>query len=104
MSATQTLEAVRGDLKAVRQEFTPGREFDITNHYITREDHACYGTRRVRVERTNTTRVYFEGERWGIEWPRAADVERCGDEIRFYGGGIGQDRAELFLTFRAVAS
>jgi hypothetical protein len=92
----------------IKREFQVGCVFDLTNHYITREDHPCFGTRLVRVNRSNSAALYTsdpDGQIRRIEWPKASQLER--DEngtIRFYGGGIGQAADELFLTFEPVQS
>ncbi len=85
----------------IKKEFVAGHEFSVTNHYITREDHPCFGTRQVSVERVTSSSVYLApGGR--VPWPRASQMIRDADgTIRFFGGGVGQAADELFLTFKA---
>ena len=94
-------------LAQIKQTVRPGQIYDVTNHYITRQDHPAYGTTRRTVSRTTGKRIYLtraghRGET-GVDWPRAAQVQRDPDgTIRLYGGGIGQEPEELFLTLVPV--
>lgn len=77
---------------------TPNTTWTVTNHYIKRTDHACFGTQSRTVERVTSSRVYFtDGSH--IDWPKAGQIQ-CGEDgtIRLFGGGIGQGPADLFLT------
>lgn len=95
--------------KAIRATVTPGSVWEITNHYINRPDHPCYGTRRVTVDRANDSAFYvvgyFDGDRKAtsrIEWPKAAQITQTGEVIRLWGGGINQGPDDLFLTMVPV--
>lgn len=95
--------------KAIRAEIAPGAVFDVTNHYITREDHPCHGTQRRTIVRTNTAAFYVSLDgvpghtESRVDWPRASQIERDQDgTIRMYGGGAGQKPGELFLTLAPV--
>ncbi len=91
--------------KDIRAEIAPGSVFDVTNHYITREDHPCYGTQQRTILRANTAAFYLsldgvEGhDESRVDWPRASQMQRDDDgTIRLYGGGAAQGREDLFLT------
>lgn len=94
--------------KALRDRIKVGDVFDVTNHYIKREDHPSYGTTRRTITATNTAAFYMAlGGRKANrqEWPRVDrfTVEDDGT-IKLYGGGIGQAPTDLFLTLTPVAS
>lgn len=106
-------------LTEIKRTVRPGDVFDVTNHYIRRPDHPCYGTSRREVVKVNTSALYLGYPRGAsmntspgrraagsrIEWPRASQVQRDTDgTIRIYGGGIGQVAGELFLTLVPVSS
>jgi hypothetical protein len=86
-------------LADVKRAVKAGQVYDVTNHYITREDHPCFGTRRATVTKVNGTSFYLSGSQWGIPWPKAGQAEVAADgTVRLYGGGAGQPDADLFLT------
>lgn len=91
-------------LAAIKHTFQPGQVYEVTNHYITRRDHSAYGTTRRTVTRTTTARLYMAQpglRESGIDWPKASQVRVDPDgTIHFYGGGTGQQPADLFLTLR----
>ena len=100
----------RVPLATIKAAVCPGRIFDVTNHLITRPDHPLSGTTRRTVTRTTRQRFYLshphpdrdEGE---VTWPKAAQVQMDGDgTIRLYGGGLGQDPDDLFLTLVPVTN
>lgn len=81
-----------------KRRLQPGTTYDMTNHYITREDHPCYGTRRRTVDRITGSHLYLVGERWGIPWPKGGQAAATDDgAVLFYGHPKPGD---LFLTFR----
>lgn len=85
-------------LTDAKKAATPGTTWTVTNHYLTREDHPCYGRTVRTVERVTTSRVYFANGSY-VDWPKAAQVERDGNgTVRLFGGGIGQQPTDLFLT------
>lgn len=84
---------------------TPGTVWDVTNHYISREDHPAFGTNRRTVTRTTGSRVYLaydSGAESYVDYPKAAQVEVDGATVRFFGGGASQPVTDLFLTFTPV--
>lgn len=83
--------------KAIRQRLTPGQTVTVTNHYIDRVDHPCFGTRQRTIERITSSHLWFT-ETGGVEWPKAAQITAEGNLIRLYGGGCGQKPTDLFLT------
>lgn len=93
---------------AIKREFEVGRRFLLTNYYITRQDHPCYGARTIVVGSTNTNSVTFlsraHPERVEkIEWPKAAHIRMLDSgAIAFYGGGAGQGPEDLFVTFEPM--
>ena len=93
----------------IKREFEVGREFCLTNYYITRPDHPCYGARKVTIASVNTNSVKTldpDGEIRKIEWPKAAQLKKLDHlhgTIAFYGGGCGQSDDELFVTFEALS-
>jgi len=44
---------------AIIATVTPGARYEVTNHYITRPDHPCYGTTVRTIERTTRASVTF---------------------------------------------
>jgi hypothetical protein len=99
-------------LEAVKSVVRQGGVYDVTNHYVTREDHPCHGTTRRRVTKVNSSSVYMvpaaapadaEAKWPAFKWPKATQVEMDPDgTIRLYGGGAGQQPGELFLTLVPV--
>lgn len=94
--------------REIKASVAPGTVWDVTNHYITREDHPCYGTTRRAVSRVTTSRVYFAahvdgGRSTELDWPKAEQIQ-CDESgvIRVYGGGAAQMADALFLTLRPV--
>lgn len=81
-----------------RRAFAEGGEWDVTNHYITREDHPCYGTVRRTMGEVNTAS-------WGwvtdapyperLAFSRFAFERSLSGAIRVYGH---PDVGDLFLT------
>lgn len=81
----------------------PGVVVEVTNHYITREDHPCYGTTTRTVTKANGSSWYHEGAPWPIPWPKAADVYQYEDELTFevYGHPTPEAR---YMTIRVLPS
>lgn len=91
-------------LAVARAVIIEGAQFDVTNHYINREDHPCFGTQRRTIMKVNSASVwlshpdYPEGDR--VPWPKAPQVEIHADgRVQFYGHPHADD---LFLTFTPV--
>ncbi len=63
------------DVKAL---LVPGVVADVTNHYITRPDHPCFGTRRRTILAANSASFTLSNEGGPqpsrIPWPKAADA------------------------------
>lgn len=90
-------------LAQIRRAVKPGQVYDVTNHYIKRTDHPCYGTRRETIAEVNGTSFRFASSRWGTKWPKATQSQMDADgTIRLYGGGHGQSAGDLFLTLTPV--
>jgi hypothetical protein len=77
--------------------FTPGQVVTVTNHYITHENHPCFGTKRRTIERVNGSSIYFT-ETGRVAWPKASQVWVDGPVVELRGGGCGQQPTDLFLT------
>jgi hypothetical protein len=83
--------------RAIQQRLVPGQRVQVTNHYINRPDHPCYGTTERTIARNTTSHLWFT-ESGNVPWPTADRLTIEGDTIRLYGGGAGQQPEELFLT------
>lgn len=89
-------------LTEFRAWIKPGMDIEITNHYISREDHPCYGTRTAHIDKVNSASYYLDGSQWPSKFPKASQIKR--DEtgaFLIYGGGASQKSDELFLTIQS---
>ena len=88
----------------VRRLFEPGQVWDVTNEYITRVDHPCYGTTRrvVRAVYTSGVRFFAVGDAGEetLKWPKSADLVEAGGVVSWF--GVPRAGA-LFLTMVRVA-
>lgn len=95
-------------LTEIKRQVQPGKVYDVTNHYIKREDHPCFGTVRRQVTRVTTSRIYLSHptrDESGIDWPKASQVSMDADgSIHLRGGGAAQKPDEPFLTLTPVAA
>jgi hypothetical protein len=83
-------------LTEAKQWVTVAPPLEVTNHYITRPDHPCFGTRRRVVTKVTGSSFYLDGGRIG--WPKASQVaEGPNGELLLYGHPKAGD---LFLTLR----
>lgn len=89
-------------LSAIRQKFTPGQIVTVTNHYITKTDHFCFGTQQRTIAKVTTSHLHFT-ESGHVAWPKASQIQADGDTVRLFGGGIGQAPTDLFLTIEGVS-
>lgn len=91
-------------LAQIKRRFAPGQVVTVTNHYINRPDHPCFGTQQRIVAKVTGSHLHFTRS-GSVEWPRAAQVTMEGDTVQMFGGGAGQQPADLFLTivFRSEA-
>ncbi len=85
------------------QEFkalmVPGVSVDVTNNYITREDHPCYGTHQRVVTWSNGSSWHYVSDETGdncMHWPKSRNIQR-GDNGAFIIFGHPTDN-DLFLT------
>ena len=90
----------------IKRRVQAGQVYDVTNHFITRHDHASFGTTRRVVVRTTASRIYLSmaaadlqpGHAGGareIDWPKASQVQMDGDGvIRLYGGSRAGQKPE----------
>lgn len=93
-------------LPELRRRLTAGTSWDVTNHFITRPDHYCFGTRRAEILRTTTGGFYLphperpDGDR--VRWPKAGSVRATPEgRILIFGHPKWDD---LFLTLEPVGS
>ena len=84
-------------LAMIKARFRVGQTVRVTNHYITRPDHPCYGTQERTIARVTSGGLWFT-ESGRVEWPKAAQIDSDGSTVRLFGGGIGQQPSDLFLT------
>ncbi len=70
--------------KAAQATFTPGETVRVINHYITLEDHPCYGTRLSTVVRSTTAGLTLEPG-GHAPWPKAADLIVSPDRLELRG-------------------
>lgn len=98
-------------LASIKRSFEAGQRYRVTNHYITKPDHVCYGTQERTVLKATTAGLtlsldnhpdeYHRANGSHVDWPKAADAERDDDgTVRFY-WNRGNGR-ELFLTFEHI--
>lgn len=90
-------------LADLKRLLAAGSEWDVTNHYINRPDHPCFGTKR-RVIVRNTTGGFWlshpempNGNR--IAWPKAAQVREENGAVLIFGHPTPD---ALFLTLTPV--
>jgi hypothetical protein len=88
-------------LAAIRALFEPGQVVTVTNHYITRPDHPCYGTQTRTIARVTSTGLWFT-ESGRVAWPKREQIVAEGSIVRLFGGGAGQQPADLFLTIETT--
>lgn len=84
-------------LAAIKAQFTPGQVVRVTNHFINRPDHPCYGTKDRVIARVTGSGLWFT-ESGRVAWPNAGQIQCEGSSVRLFGGGIGQQPTDLFLT------
>lgn len=84
-------------LTAIRALFKSGQVVTVTNHYINRPEHPCYGTQRRTIARVSSSHLTFT-ESGCVAWPKASQVKADGRTVQLFGGGIGQAPTDLFLT------
>jgi hypothetical protein len=92
-------------LKEIKALVAVGDTFYVTNHYIRRTDHPCYGTNRrmVLAVSGSSFTLSSDGPVSGIAWPKASQVtlDDAG-AIHILGGGCGQPADAPFLTLKRV--
>lgn len=82
-----------------------GSNWLVTNHYITRPDHPCHGTRRRFIVRNTSGGFWLshddltQGKRIG--WPKACNVRGEPDNVQIFGFPKPED---LFLTMRPATA
>jgi hypothetical protein len=85
-------------VRSAREMFAPGERVRVTNHYITREDHPCYGTREAMVARSTTAGLTLEPG-GHTPWPKAGQLEHGLKTMTLYGHPKEDD---LFLTIEKI--
>lgn len=89
-------------LSAIRALFRPGQTVLVTNHYITRPDHPCFGTTPRTIAKVTSSHLWFTSS-GNVPWPKASQITHEEGAVRFYGGGAGQAAGDLFLTVQLHA-
>ncbi len=83
----------------LRNRLAEGTEWNVTNHYINRPDHPCYGTNRRTILRSTSGGFWLSHETMEkgnlIPWPKAADIEEQDGAILIRGFPSSKD---MFLT------
>lgn len=72
-------------LQDFKSAVRPGTEWLVTNHYIQRVDHPCYGTTRRLVMSASSgafTLTMGDAPPSRVEWPKASEVERTANGWR----------------------
>ena len=88
-------------LRAARETFDPGDKVTVTNYYITREDHPCFGTREAQVVRSNTGGLTLEpGGR--TPWPKSANLKVETGRLELWERD-GRDPGVLFLEIERTS-
>lgn len=94
--------AAKSPLQQLKALLVAGTDIEVTNHYITREDHPCFGTTARTVAKANSGSWYYEGQKWGNPWPKAGDVKQINaSTFEQYGHPHAGD---LYLTIKIVAT
>jgi hypothetical protein len=83
--------------KAIRALFHAGQPVTVTNHYITRSDHPCFGTQARTVAKVSGSHLWFT-ESGHVKWPKASQMAYNNGVVQLFGGGVGQDSQALFLS------
>lgn len=81
----------------IKKLFAPGQRVRITNHYITRPDHPCFGTTERTVARVTGSHLHFTTS-GNVPWPKAAQLRYTDGVVEMFGGGAGQRPDEKFLS------
>lgn len=85
-------------LRSAREMFKPGEKVRVTNHYIEREDHPCFGTREAVVVRSSTAGLTL-APGGHTPWPKARQIEHGSTTMTLYGHPTED---ALFLTIEKV--
>lgn len=89
----------------IKRLFERGQEWQVTNHYIAKIEHPCYGTTRRTILRVSGAGLTFAPIVKGeyphvIRWPCAADLT-IGTNGEIVWRGFPKPGI-LFLTFRTI--
>lgn len=79
---------------AIRALFRPGQLVSVTNHYISRPDHPCYGTNDRTVLKATGSHLWFDTG-GNVPWPKAANLRVEDRTVTFHGF---PNPGDLFLT------
>lgn len=92
-------------LSEFKAAMKPGAVIEVTNHYVTREDHPSFGTTSRTVAKVNSASMYTSASPWPMKWPKASQIKSTDSGAwQWFGGGAGQGPDDLFLTVRVVES
>jgi len=84
-------------IRTAREMFAAGEKVRVTNHYIQREDHPCFGTRETTIQKVSTSGLTLDGGL--VPWPKSADVIH--DTNTLILGGHPHP-GDLFLTIEKI--
>jgi hypothetical protein len=84
----------------IKRLFQPGQVVTVTNHYINKPDHPCFGTHPRTIAKVSGSHLHFT---WAdrtdsVPWPKAANL-RVNDSgaVEFHGFPVD---GALFLTIQ----
>lgn len=84
---------------AIQRRFAPGQVVSVTNHFINRPDHPCFGTRERTIAKVTSSHLHFTETRH-VPWPKAEHLTVDGNTVQFWGFPKPND---LFLTINLSA-
>lgn len=86
-------------LRSAREMFTEGERVRVTNHYITRPDHPCFGTREATVVRVSQSGITLDpGGR--TPWPKSGGIEHGTTTMTL---SDHPNEGDLFLTIEKLS-
>lgn len=92
-------------LAAIKRLFTAGQQVAVTNHFITRAEHPCFGRKLRTVTRVTGSHLHFDVG-GATPWPKAANVTYANGVVTFLGYPHAGDTfltIELFPNVVAIA-
>lgn len=87
-------------LANIKRKFTPGQVVTVTNHFINREDHPCFGTRQRTITKVTGSHLHFDVG-GSLPWPKASQITEQDGVVRWFGHPTPD---ALFLTIMLGAA